>query len=300
VTVDATSSRRRGVSGRRRSPTIAVERLTAERIPDFYALHGAPPFEWCHCVAWDVPTWDGFPERSAAENRALRERRLAAGRYDGYLLYVDGRVAGWCQCGPRDDWPKLGTQFALAPDPGTYAVTCFCILPEHRRQGLVHRLLGAILGDLRKRGATRVEGFPRPAGEHEDGEVWTGPLGVFTRAGFRPVSDAGKRLVVALELQQAAGTEGSEASLLGRYLDPQGRLTSWPKKRWVKDAALAFLAGKLAPERVYSEAEINTILDEWHTFGDPAIIRRELFDYGFVTRTRDGSQYRIRPADDQE
>jgi GNAT superfamily N-acetyltransferase len=288
-------------SGRRRGPKIAVERLTAERIPDFYALHGVAPFEWCYCAAWDVPTWDGFPERSAAENRALRDRRMAEERYDGYLLYVDGKVAGWCQCGPRDDWPKLRAQFGLAPDPSTYAVTCFCIAPEHRRQGLAHRLLSAILGDLRRRGATRVEGFPRPAGEHEDGDVWTGPYGVFVRAGFRPVSEGGKRMVMALELGQPreSGTAEASPSHIDRYIDAQGRLTSWPKKRWVKDAALAFMAAKLAPGRVYSEAEVNAILEEWHTFSDPAIIRRELFDCGFVTRTPDGSRYQLLPSDER-
>jgi ribosomal protein S18 acetylase RimI-like enzyme len=184
---------------------IRVERLDAERTGDFFSLHGTPPFEWCHCVAWQVPTWEGWGERSAAENRALRERLFAEGRSDGYLLYVDGAVAGWCQCGPRDDWPKLATQFGLAPDPGTWAVTCFCIRPDVRRQGLAARLLRAILGDLRQRGVVRVEGFPRAAGEHEDGEVWTGPLELFQGAGFKVVKEGERRQVVALELGTRPG-----------------------------------------------------------------------------------------------
>ena len=106
---------------------IRVERLDQARVPDFYSLHGVPPFEWCHCVAWTCPTWEGWGERTAGENRSLREEQFAAGRFDGYLLYLNGFVAGWCQCGPRDDWPKLAAQFELAPDPGTWAVTCLAM-----------------------------------------------------------------------------------------------------------------------------------------------------------------------------
>jgi len=210
---------------------IRVERLAAARVDDFFTLHGTPPFEWCHCVAWEVPTWDGWGERTAAENRALRERLFAAGRYDGYLLYVDGAVAGWCQCGPRDGWPKLAAQFGLAPDPGAWAVTCFCIRPEVRRQGLAGRLLRAILGDLRQRGVARVEGYPRAAGEHEDGELWTGPLELFEGVGFKVVKEEGRRQVVALELGARGAEATAERGELARFMDREGRLTQWPTKR---------------------------------------------------------------------
>jgi hypothetical protein len=270
---------------------IRVERLDAERTGDFFSLHGTPPFEWCHCVAWEVPTWDGWSERTAVENRALRERMFAAGRYDGYLLYVDDAVAGWCQCGPRDGWPKLAAQFGLAPDPGTWAVTCFCIRPEVRRQGLAGRMLRAILGDLRQRGVERVEGFPRAGEEHEDGELWTGPLELFQHAGFKEVKADGRRQVVALELGTRAGA--AEQGELARFLDQDGRLIQWPTKRSHQEQTFAYLLSKLEPGRNYSEAEFNALLNRWHTFGDPALLRRALFDYGLVARSKDGSQYRL-------
>jgi GNAT superfamily N-acetyltransferase len=181
---------------------IEVKPLDRSLTADFLTLHGAPPFEWCHCVAWEVPTWEGWGERTAAENRALRERLFASGRFDGYLLYADSRPIGWCQCGPRDGWPKLAHQFELPASPDTYAVTCFCIKPEYRRRGLAHVFLAAVLDDLRRRGVTRVEAFPRP-GDHEDGEVWTGPMGLFERAGFRVVREDPRRPVLALDLTPA-------------------------------------------------------------------------------------------------
>lgn len=185
--------------------TIEVKPLDASRTGDFFTLHGTPPFEWCHCVAWEVPTWEGWSARTAEENRSLRKELLARGCFDGYLLYVGGRPVGWCQCGPRDAWPKLVRQYALAPSPGTYAITCFCILPEYRRRGLAHALLAAMLSDLRQAGVMRVEAFPK-AGEHEDGEVWTGPVSLFVRAGFRVVREDAIRPLLAIEL---GGTESA-------------------------------------------------------------------------------------------
>ncbi len=44
-------------------------------------------------------------------------------------------------------------------------------------------------------------------------------------------------------------------------------------------------------QRRYGEREVDAILKQWHTFGDHATLRRDLYDNGFLGRTRDGSQY---------
>ena len=103
-----------------------VRRLTAELVDDFFRLHSEENgCGWCCCVAWWVPTWEGWGDRSANENRALREKLFKQGEYDGYLLYVDDEPVGWCQVGPRDRLEKLVGQFSLAPDPSAWAITCF-------------------------------------------------------------------------------------------------------------------------------------------------------------------------------
>jgi hypothetical protein len=50
----------------------------------FYRLH-CPANEagWCNCVAWWVTGWDGWGERTAEENRQLRQSLLKKGEYDG-------------------------------------------------------------------------------------------------------------------------------------------------------------------------------------------------------------------------
>lgn len=51
------------------------------------------------------------------------------------------------------------------------------------------------------------------------------------------------------------------------------------------------LAEKFETGKQYTEAEVNAILDAWHLFGDPALLRRELISVGWLKRSRDGSTY---------
>ena len=42
---------------------------------------------------------------------------------------------------------------------------------------------------------------------------------------------------------------------------------------------------------MYTEKEVNAILNRCHTFEDWALLRRELFERGYLNRERDGSTY---------
>lgn len=77
------------------------------------------------------------------------------------------------------------------------------------------------------------------------------------------------------------------------YLDEEGRVTRWPGRRFRQDIDLIlnYLAGKFEPGRTYTEKEVNAILNAAHTFEDWALLRRELFDKGYLNRTKDGAQY---------
>ena len=75
------------------------------------------------------------------------------------------------------------------------------------------------------------------------------------------------------------------------FLDGEGKITQLPKKEKVCVAVLAYLAEKFETGRDYTEREVNAVCDAWHTFGDYFLLRRELVDYGFLNRERDGSRY---------
>lgn len=82
-----------------------------------------------------------------------------------------------------------------------------------------------------------------------------------------------------------------ELSALRPFLDADGRLTALPAKERKKRMALWYLAGKLEDGRLYSEPEINALLDEWTLFHDPAALRREMYNKRLVDRTADGGRY---------
>ncbi len=172
-----------------------------EQRGDFYAVHSnAHECGWCNCVAWWTPAWEGWAERSASDNRALREKLLEQNQYDGYLLYVDDAPAGWCQVGPRDRLTKLAAAHDLLPDPAAWAISCVLIVPAQRRRGLARVLLAGVIDDLRGRGVQRLEAFPRRGNDLPAEDVWTGPERLFLALGFLPERADERRTVMALRL----------------------------------------------------------------------------------------------------
>ena len=177
---------------------IVVTRFAPEHVPDFRALHSLPGR--CFCVAWWVETWDGWGQRTAAENRSLRERLIENGTFDGYLAYDDDAPVGWCQVLPRDRLVKIRRQFHLEPDDGTWAIGCFLVHPEHRRRGVARRLLAEVLDDLPRRGVRRVEAYPKRVAGGDAGDLWNGPEALLRANGFTTLKDDPVRPVLVRAL----------------------------------------------------------------------------------------------------
>ncbi|MBD2451042.1 DUF2087 domain-containing protein [Nostoc sp. FACHB-152] len=81
---------------------------------------------------------------------------------------------------------------------------------------------------------------------------------------------------------------------LQNYLDEQGRVKEWPSKRnkgKFQRLVLEYLAMKFEVGVIYTEKQVNAILNQHHTFGDAAMLRRELFERRLINRERDGSAY---------
>lgn len=79
------------------------------------------------------------------------------------------------------------------------------------------------------------------------------------------------------------------------FIDPEGRLTALPSKRKKKYLALCYLAEKIPPETCCDERAFNDLLKSLHTFGDPATLRREMFDCCLIDRDPNGTNYRLSP-----
>lgn len=78
---------------------------------------------------------------------------------------------------------------------------------------------------------------------------------------------------------------------LSRYLDAEGRLKGWPSKRSDQLDALRYLAARLPDGMEWSERELNALLKALHTFGDWALLRRDLYEVRLLDRSRDGRRY---------
>jgi len=80
---------------------------------------------------------------------------------------------------------------------------------------------------------------------------------------------------------------------LNGYLDEDGKFERFPGKRQKNNQSLMleFLSEKFEAERNYSESEVNQILNNYHSFNDPATLRRLMFGSQLLGRTLDGRNY---------
>lgn len=78
---------------------------------------------------------------------------------------------------------------------------------------------------------------------------------------------------------------------IDRFIDNEGRIKIWPKKKEVRIEILKYLVTKFQYDYLYSEKEVNSIIIKWHTFEDYFLLRRSLIDYKFLSRKKDGSEY---------
>lgn len=77
-----------------------------------------------------------------------------------------------------------------------------------------------------------------------------------------------------------------------RFFDREGRLVRWPPKRTQQESCLWVIWSRVPPGVVMNERQLNEFLKGLHLFGDHALLRRWMCDYGMMTRTADGREYR--------
>lgn len=179
--------------------------LTLERLDDFLsffegdAFADNPAWASCYCFFYDFS--GGFEEwerRKGEENRRDKIELIRRGDERGYLAYVDGRPAGWCNAAPRAMLPGLDRNEELrTSDDMTRvgSIVCFVIAPAYRKQGLATRLLEAACAGLRERGCLVAEAYPAPEPK-SDAQAYHGPLAMYEAAGFVRHREAGHYVVV--------------------------------------------------------------------------------------------------------
>lgn len=75
------------------------------------------------------------------------------------------------------------------------------------------------------------------------------------------------------------------------FLDNNDKVKVWPSKRNKKLKILNYIITKFEDDVVYTEKEVNSIINDIHTFNDSALIRRELYENNYLGRTKNCSEY---------
>ena len=81
------------------------------------------------------------------------------------------------------------------------------------------------------------------------------------------------------------------SKMADNYFDNTGLLKQYPAKKPVREIVLQCFADLFEYGRDYSEKEVNQIIREHIAFSDIELIRRELIEYAFLNRERNGSRY---------
>ncbi|MGD9935397.1 MAG: pyridoxal 5'-phosphate synthase glutaminase subunit PdxT [Dehalococcoidia bacterium] len=131
-----------------------------------------------------------------------------------------------------------------------------------------------------------------------DGTVVAARQGNLLATSFHPEITGDPRLHsyflgigISIQREPRPAPPGGATPDLLPFLDARGRLTAWPTRDRLQRAAIAYLAPRFDAGHGYSEREVNALLDRHHTFNDSALLRRVLFDWGYLERERDGSRY---------
>jgi len=177
----------------KQSKKLVVRALTNEDWPVIETLFGDKgACGGCWCMSWRVPkggkTWE---QAKGERNRRAFRRLIQRGKVYGSLAFVGTEPVGWCNVGPRIDFPRLTRVKALQTDwnEGTWSVTCFYIPAKWRNQRVATALLKHAVAIARKHGAKSLEGYPVRPFKNADTPIpaafaWTGVNALFEKEKF--------------------------------------------------------------------------------------------------------------------
>ncbi len=166
--------------------------LTPGRVDDLTALFQADSVaRGCWCLYWRLPPKDRRA-LAPADRRAHFLTHAADRPPAGLIAYDAAGPAGWVQITPREalsQFQKVPSARPAADTPaGCWAVSCFFIRKDLRRQGVMVALARAACAHAVAHGATAVEASARrPPKDWGWGEGFTGLIPSLARAGFTEV-----------------------------------------------------------------------------------------------------------------
>jgi len=153
------------------------------------------PAHGCWCMYWR----DRTLEHGEPKKRAMAAL-VRAGREPGLLAYEGDEPVGWVSLGPREEFPPLLSSPQYRPreaggGDAVWSLVCFTVDRNTQRQGVARALLAAAVEHAFAHGASSLEAYPHKT----DYGNYMGHVGLFEAAGFVPVRETSKRVVMRLE-----------------------------------------------------------------------------------------------------
>ena len=202
---------------------IIIKPLTEELAADYFdfldnrAFTDNSPWGGCYCTGWQMTRdqekaelldkmEEGFTYGDENFIRVLREiviRQITSKALQGYLAYVNGVSIGWCNANSKASFPvesANGFRLYAPAEKKEKAVVCFEISPEYRGKGVATALLNRVVMDAKAEGYLAVEGFPQIHTERFEWD-YTGPVGLFEKAGFTAVTRQDGGIIMRKELK---------------------------------------------------------------------------------------------------
>jgi GNAT superfamily N-acetyltransferase len=173
------------------SRTLSFRPLTPDLWADFELLFGPRgACAGCWCTFWKL-RGKAFDENTGEPARQMQKSIVDSGIVPGLLAFDDDEPVGWIAVEPRSAYSKLAHSRILKPvdDADPWAVTCFFVAKQARRQGLTVEMLKAAIRYVQEQGGKILEGYPVDAKKDlPDVYVYHGTAAAFRKAGFVEVA----------------------------------------------------------------------------------------------------------------
>ncbi len=190
----------------------------------------------------------------------------------------------------------LGPLGALADETRLRILELLVEHGEQRAQEIIAHLAGSQGNVSRHLKQLAGAGFVRERRAGDANKLYT-----YDPAGLKRLQFVMRNLLSSHNAQ-AAGSEAADVAQLSQVradappelrglLDKQGRITRWASKLKEQAVMLEYLIAKFEPERGYTEAQVNELLQRWYLDADFVLVRRSMIDAGLLHRTKDGARY---------
>ena len=187
---------------------VEIKRLSPELSEDYLRFFDITPHSTgkaehrCYCVCWAGADCDGQDFSTAEKRRMTANEYVRKGAIQGYLAYVGGSVAGWCNANTKSDCYECISLRRFMQrikkdkqDTRTKSILCFAVAPEMRRRGIAARLLRRVCEDAQTDGFDFVEAYPNSECIHAEDD-FMGFAEMYEKAGFVLAYEAGDKRVM--------------------------------------------------------------------------------------------------------